>query len=91
MTKSHCTCQPICKHNIATPLITFIYGVVTSMCILVVLAILLRSVVLTDLVGVTSDHTDGFECGYNVADFTSTDILDLRTLISLYILFDTEL
>jgi hypothetical protein len=61
------------------------------MCILVVLAILLRSVVLTDLVGVTSDHTDGFECGYNVADFTSTDILDLRTLISLYILFDTEL
>jgi hypothetical protein len=51
----------------------------------------MRSIILTDLVSVTSDYADSFECGYNVADFTSTDILDLRNVISIYILFDTEL
>jgi hypothetical protein len=65
--------------------------VFTSLTALIVLAILLRSTVLNDFVSPGTDQTDSFECGYNASDFTSIDMLDLRVLLSLYVIFDTEL
>lgn len=76
---------------ITSPIVYLVYGVLTSLSALVVLAILLRSVVLNDFLAPASDHTDSFECGYNASDFTSIDMLDLRILLSLYVIFDTEL
>ena len=55
------------------------------------LALLLRGVVINDFTAPAFDHTDTFECGYNASDFTSMDMLDLRIIVSLYVLFDTEL
>ena len=55
------------------------------------LSVLLRAVVLNDFVSPATDQTDSFECGYNAGDFTSIDMLDLRVLLSLYVIFDTEL
>jgi hypothetical protein len=76
---------------VASPLVLVLYGVSTSLGVLCFLAILLRSTILTDLTSPASDQTDSFECGYNAADFTSVDMLDLRVFISLYVIFDTEL
>jgi hypothetical protein len=76
---------------IATPLLYILYGVLTSLCALTVLAIVLRAIILTDFTSPASDHTDSFECGYNASDFTSMDMLDLRIVVSLYLIFDTEL
>ena len=76
---------------VTSPLIFLIYGVLTSLGVLIGLAMLLRGVVLNDFTSPASDHTDSFECGYNASDFTSVDMLDLRVLLSLYLIFDTEL
>ena len=76
---------------LTTPLLYLLYGVLTSLCVLTVLALLLRGIVINDFTAPASDHTDSFECGYNASDFTSMDMLDLRIVISLYVLFDTEL
>jgi hypothetical protein len=51
----------------------------------------MRGILLVDTVSPSSEQCDSFECGYNVSDYTSTDILDLRILLSVYMLFDTEL
>jgi NADH:ubiquinone oxidoreductase subunit 3 (subunit A) len=76
---------------ISASLVNIVYGVVTSLCVLIVLALLMRSVLLVDTVSPSSEQAESFECGYNVSDYTSTDIIDIRVLLSVYLLFDTEL
>ncbi len=76
---------------LSTPLLYLLNGVLPSLCVLTGFALLLRGIVINDFTAPASDHTDSFECGYNASDFTSMDMLDLRIIVSLYVLFDTEL
>jgi NADH:ubiquinone oxidoreductase subunit 3 (subunit A) len=75
---------------VSTPLILIVYGIITSIVFLVSLSALLSCLILNDGSASGGDYVDVFECGFSSTDVTSSDISDLRLIVSIFVLFDVE-
>ena len=73
-----------------TPFISFLLGLSTSAASIVALAIAIRTLVLLDVHDRDCRQLESFECGYSSSDWHILNILDLRSLLLLAILFDLE-